>query len=357
MTMLFVGASLQAEWVKVTDFDEEGGIDNNVVGYRVWSPDDPIPAFVGAEADPAPWAGDEGNMALHIDHNNYSTQGMESAYMLFPQDIENGTTATLYFRWWMSKNGGHEMAMMLTDTYHAPPYNVGDDPNNTVGNGYGEGQTWWRIGNDFAPEHFGFSSPEFQNYWPEDLLGPQENGWGWQTDIPENQIYESGVWMEMWIVYDTANDIKTEYQVQSDGVQKRNNWAITDQNGAIQSTIDYQPNRIGPTEMSYSAVYMVNWQRALSTSDTQVYLDDVWIDFSGENLTTPPHGKTRSGAATWAGFPVDGLGWVDTGSWLGFVNVAAGDYVWSASLNNWMYLPEVFVSPTGAWTYILNTSN
>lgn len=56
--------------------------------------------------------------------------------------------------------------------------------------------------------------------------------------------------------------------------------------------------------------------------------------------------------AMWAGYPVDELGWVDTGTWMGFLNVIAGDWVWSASLATYIYLPESLVSPSGAWTYI-----
>jgi hypothetical protein len=44
---------------------------------------------------------------------------------------------------------------------------------------------------------------------------------------------------------------------------------------------------------------------------------------------------------------------VDTGTWMGWLNVANGDWVWSYSLNGYIYLPESHVSESGAWTYIL----
>lgn len=61
-----------------------------------------------------------------------------------------------------------------------------------------------------------------------------------------------------------------------------------------------------------------------------------------------------TGGATWAGYDVDEGGNVDTTPWLGFINILSGDYVWSYSLSNWMYLPEASVSESGAWIYILN---
>ena len=52
-------------------------------------------------------------------------------------------------------------------------------------------------------------------------------------------------------------------------------------------------------------------------------------------------------------FPVRAEGNVDTGPWLGYLNVLAGDWVWSYSLAGWLYLPADMVTDTGSWTYIL----
>ena len=54
----------------------------------------------------------------------------------------------------------------------------------------------------------------------------------------------------------------------------------------------------------------------------------------------------------WAGYDVDELGWVDTTPWLGWINVGQGDYVWSINLGKYIYLPEEFVSESGAWSYV-----
>jgi hypothetical protein len=55
---------------------------------------------------------------------------------------------------------------------------------------------------------------------------------------------------------------------------------------------------------------------------------------------------------TWAGYPRLPSGDVNTESFLGWVNVLQGDFIWSYSLNGWMYLPEDFVGEVGAWTYV-----
>ncbi len=314
LTTLFLGTSLRGEWQLITDFEDanqEGNptVNSNVVGTKVHEPDAEIQAFAGAEADPAPWVGDEGNMALHLDHMNYATGGQETAYMLLPAfadnpedgGIKDGTTATLYFRWWMSRNGLHGTAVMLTDTASEPPYNTGDMPNDTIMAGYGDHKTWWRIGHeaghpavDFGYSIFNMEGGNAEN-WPVDLLGPREDGNQLLAGVlPENQQYQPGVWMEMWIVYDTENDTKKEWQRQNDGMQIQNKWAIVDADGNVGETVDYQPNFQLATDTDYNGIYMANWCRPNQGNDTQVYMDDVWIDYAGENLTTPPHGKTRS---------------------------------------------------------------
>jgi hypothetical protein len=43
---------------------------------------------------------------------------------------------------------------------------------------------------------------------------------------------------------------------------------------------------------------------------------------------------------------------VDTTPWMGWLYVGYGDWVWSYSLNSYIYLPEGNLTESGAWTYI-----
>ena len=55
----------------------------------------------------------------------------------------------------------------------------------------------------------------------------------------------------------------------------------------------------------------------------------------------------------WAGYPwANENGDVDTESFLGWVNVLSGDWIWSYSLGQYIYCPEEFVSVSGAWAYV-----
>jgi hypothetical protein len=84
-----------------------------------------------------------------------------------------------------------------------------------------------------------------------------------------------------------------------------------------------------------------------------IYFDDFYINPTAADLTSP--GTPQQ---TWAGYAQDGDGNVDTGSgFLGFVNVTyAGnpDIIYSFTLNKFVYLPESFVLPQGAWMWVWN---
>lgn len=54
---------------------------------------------------------------------------------------------------------------------------------------------------------------------------------------------------------------------------------------------------------------------------------------------------------TWAGYPIDANGYVNTGTFLGWI-YPDGDYILVFYLDKWIYLPESFVSEQGAWAFI-----
>ncbi|MEX0325779.1 MAG: hypothetical protein AB3N33_06795 [Puniceicoccaceae bacterium] len=59
----------------------------------------------------------------------------------------------------------------------------------------------------------------------------------------------------------------------------------------------------------------------------------------------------------WAGYSIRPDGYVDTGSFVGWIWVgepgAPSDWVWSVSLSSYVYMPQVVVNPgVGAWAYL-----
>lgn len=81
---------------------------------------------------------------------------------------------------------------------------------------------------------------------------------------------------------------------------------------------------------------------------------DYWVDFASRETGEGPRlAFSFDDGSTWAGFPMDARGNVDTGNWLEWLSVA-GDYAYAWTLNCWLFLPESHVSPSGAWAYVMN---
>lgn len=87
---------------------------------------------------------------------------------------------------------------------------------------------------------------------------------------------------------------------------------------------------------------------------------EVWLTIAGRNSglfygQVPFYlDVAKSQPATFAGYPVDAQGLVDTGSWLGWLHVSeeAKPWVYCYALSRYIYLPESFVSEAGGWVYI-----
>lgn len=89
----------------------------------------------------------------------------------------------------------------------------------------------------------------------------------------------------------------------------------------------------------------------LTTTGAPTYLDNFYLDTTGINLTQPP----VSGGpvnAQWNGYEVLDGGWVNTNTWIGWVNVADDPWIISTSLDGWIYLPEGQDTASGAWMYV-----
>ena len=76
-----------------------------------------------------------------------------------------------------------------------------------------------------------------------------------------------------------------------------------------------------------------------------------------ETVTTPV--EVLSGVmiqtSTWAGYEIDADGVsVNTGDFLGWIDISADPYVYVYSLDTYVYLPESAVADSGSWMWIYN---
>ncbi len=89
-----------------------------------------------------------------------------------------------------------------------------------------------------------------------------------------------------------------------------------------------------------------------------------WIYMSEENVTdtgawfyAATGGQTDPVSAaetnSWAGYVIDGSGWVDTGDFMGYLFIEIDSWVWSLEEETWFYVPEETVSNEGGWVFTL----
>ena len=81
------------------------------------------------------------------------------------------------------------------------------------------------------------------------------------------------------------------------------------------------------------------------------YFDNLAVDPTGENLTTPLIGGGAMGPGILSEFQMVGTD-VFTDGWMGWLEVSQYPLVYSYSLGSWVFLNEVGAGPGGAWAYV-----
>ncbi len=97
--------------------------------------------------------------------------------------------------------------------------------------------------------------------------------------------------------------------------------------------------------------FMVTTTIGTGKSEDPVYFDNVVIDLDDANLTVPD--TSGQSSTHWAGYPIyDEFGNVDTGSWMGWVNVTYRPFIYSYELAKYLYIPDAALSEFGAWSFL-----
>jgi hypothetical protein len=86
---------------------------------------------------------------------------------------------------------------------------------------------------------------------------------------------------------------------------------------------------------------------------TQVAYQDYFDEFRMGDSFAAVTGVSDDQPIEWAGYPwADANGTVDTGSFLGTINVALAPWIHVDSLNRYVYADEAGIAPSGGWIYI-----
>lgn len=146
---------------------------------------------------------------------------------------------------------------------------------------------------------------------------------------------EDMTWYEVWMVHDNQ-DLSWDLYIRGGEFSEQT---------LLKEGILY---RASLGEMRAFAIFMGTGSTENPNGNSAFFIDDIYLDPTGANLSSP----LANGQAMWGDFVIGATGWVDTGTFLGMI-YPVGDWVYSALLDNWMFLPAATVAEDGAWGFIL----
>lgn len=77
-----------------------------------------------------------------------------------------------------------------------------------------------------------------------------------------------------------------------------------------------------------------------------------WIAWSVTGFSSLAIANADRGGE-WAGFDLSDGSWVDTGDWLGLVDVAEAPWIYSSGFGSWLFLDGDHVTDQGGWAFVL----
>jgi hypothetical protein len=119
-------------------------------------------------------------------------------------------------------------------------------------------------------------------------------------------------------------------------------------------TGDYTWKQVDVSTAAMTDVTLADGESAAFRIST-IKVNDYNNGFRLDNIAISTGPLPEPPAPQWAGYDIDENGAVDTGAWLGVLNVNYGDYVWSYTLESFLYLPESHAEMAGgSWSYVYN---
>jgi hypothetical protein len=176
---------------------------------------------------------------------------------------------------------------------------------------------------------------------------------GYQKIRDEVQQLTGGVWYELWMVVDTFN---LTYQLWVKGGPEYPDQTLVYPFGGDTTKFVSWRN----TTLDFLDVFVIttsagnNFQGAKGLDPT--YFDDLYVNVDGIDLTSPAATvEPTKGPGVFGNYDVvlggDNQAWVDTGTWMGWVNVENHPLIYVLDLNLWAYAAGDDKDAIGAWIY------
>lgn len=169
------------------------------------------------------------------------------------------------------------------------------------------------------------------------------NGTGYSLNYSDEQV--SDVWYRFWMV---VNPIDF-------------NWNLHVQGGEF-SEVTQVTSNYSWRNLTFDPLRTWRMRLGGNTSDATTtgaptYIDNMFLDRTGENLSLPPRtgGEVISmGPGIFSAYVLS-EGWVDTGEWMGMVHVDGYPFSYVDDLDSWVYAGGSN-AVSGAWIYVVRTN-
>jgi hypothetical protein len=331
--LLLISCQLDAEWMKIDDFEtddiwEKWAMNANLTEMYDLAIVDRIP-------DPL----DPDNQVLFVNSNAFETSlwDQTSLFNTSAPHIPDGTEATLYFR--LFRRGTSDGYVIGFINGSTPDFTF-DTVNDR------------RI---IAEPQVGWTS--YQAY-----MRPRDTSWEvYDTNgfrrVPDFTVV-AGYWYEIWmhIMNRPGASGADEYAVyfrRSDEAEPTRLMIPSSDGGTLYETALFR-NQIDFAITNFGMSHTMDSPADRNAGDPQ-YWDDFYMDTSGLNLTRPEGVTVPEGSLKlWNSLPIVETAegdFVNTEEVLGWLGVDWDPYLWSSSMSSWTYVLEY--RPFGSlWVYI-----
>jgi hypothetical protein len=210
------------------------------------------------------------------------------------------------------------------------------------------GVATWESDNAFGLTHV----PSWNQFW-----GDMETVMRYEFNNATFDVYnqsrfetfgfpEMNLWYHVWKVVNAANNTYEIYMQGGLDYPEQTRVMTFDGNETF-----FMRNRASDPIVRFAIIHNIN-SIEVSFPREPMYIDNLYIDYSGVNLEIPEGGEIVA-PETWAGLNINASGFVDSGSYLGPIYVNAADWAYIQNTSKWVYLPEAnFNSTVGSWIYV-----
>ncbi len=206
----------------------------------------------------------------------------------------------------------------------------------------------WEADNVFGLTH----QPEWVQFWGDMETIMRYEFTNATFDVYNQSRYETfgfpeqGTWYNVWMVVNAADNSYELYMQGGLDYPEQTRIMSFDGNETF-----IMRSRASDPIVRFGIIHNIN-SIEVSFPREPMYLDDLYIDYSGKNLDFPTGGAIAP-PEQWAGLAILADGSVETGAYLGRLYVeAGGGWVHSARASRWLHLPEENYRAEGAWLYV-----